>query len=202
MSNTFSAPTDDDASLIAACKKGELVAFEMLVRKHQRRMLNIALRITGSYEDACEVVQDAFVAAHGGIGSFRGAARFSTWLTSITVNQARNRLQQLNSRRHREPVSLNAPIATADGSMELDPPSPEPSAHERLEQRDVRRQVQECIGALPVDFREVLVLRDMEEFSYEEIGAMLHLAAGTVKSRLFRGREAIKDCLKRVMGEL
>lgn len=194
---TISATTDDDADLVAACKRGELAAFEMLVRKHQRRMLNIALRIIGSYEDACEVVQDAFVAAHGGIGSFRGVARFSTWLTSITVNQARNRLQQLNSRRHREPVSLNAP-----GSLELDPPSPEPSAHERLEQCDVRRQVQECIGALPVDSREVLVLRDMEEFSYEEIGVMLRLAAGTVKSRLFRAREAIKDCLKRVLGEL
>ncbi len=202
MNNTFSVPIDDDAGLVAACKRGELAAFEMLVRKHQRRMLNIALRITGSYEDACEVVQDAFVAAHGGIATFRGAARFSTWLTSITVNQARNRLQQLNGRRHREPLSLNAPIATADGSMELDPPSSEPSAHERLEQCDVRRQVQECIGALPVDFREVLVLRDMEEFSYEEIAAMLRIAAGTVKSRLFRGREAIKDCLKRVMGEL
>ncbi len=201
MNNTLTAPTDDDISLVAACKRGELAAFETLVRKHQRRMLNVALRITGSYEDACEVVQDAFVAAHGGIGSFRGAACFSTWLTSITVNQAKNRLQQLNGRRHREPISINAPIATAGGSMELDPPSPEPSAHERLEQCDVRRQVQECIGALPLDFREVLVLRDMEEFSYEEIGAMLRLAAGTVKSRLFRAREAIKDCLKRVLGE-
>ena len=82
---------DEDAALVASWRRGELSSFEALVRKYQKRMLNIAFRITDDYEDACEVTQDAFVAAFKGIESFRGAARFSTWLTSITLNLSRNR---------------------------------------------------------------------------------------------------------------
>jgi RNA polymerase sigma-70 factor (ECF subfamily) len=83
-----------------------------------------------------------------------------------------------------------------------DPPSGEPSVLDRMEKRDVQAKVQNCIKALEPDFREVLVLRDMQDFSYEEIGNMLKVAAGTVKSRLFRARESVKDCLKKSMGEL
>jgi len=83
-----------------------------------------------------------------------------------------------------------------------DPPDREPSVLDRMEKRDVQRKVQDCIKALEPDFREVLVLRDMQDLSYEEIGGMLKVASGTVKSRLFRARESVKDCLKKVMGIL
>jgi RNA polymerase sigma-70 factor (ECF subfamily) len=83
-----------------------------------------------------------------------------------------------------------------------DPPSTEPSVLDRMERQDVKRAVQDCIQALDPDFREVLVLRDMQDFSYDEIGGMLKVAVGTVKSRLFRARESVKECLKKAMGEL
>jgi len=194
--------SDDDAVLVASAQQGDLSAFEALVARHQKRMVNTAFRIIGGYEDACEVTQDAFVSAYRNLNSFRAEAKFSTWLTAITVNLSKNRLKRVIIRQKREPVSLDAPIRTDDGEVMPDPPSKEPSALDRLERQDVKKAVRDCIQALEPDFREVLVLRDMQDFSYDEISGMLKVAAGTVKSRLFRARESVKECLKKAMGEL
>jgi RNA polymerase sigma-70 factor (ECF subfamily) len=194
--------TDIDAALVAAAHEGDLSAFETLVARHQKRMLNVAFRIIGDYEDACEVVQDAFISAYRNLKGFRAEAKFTTWLTAITVNLSKNRLKRVIIRQKREPVSLDAPIMTNDGEVMPDPPSNEPSVLDRMERRDMKQKVQDCIGELDPDFREVLVLRDLQDFSYDEIGEMLKVAAGTVKSRLFRARESVKDCLKKAMGEL
>jgi len=199
MSNIPANIADDDAALVALAQQGDLSAFEVLVARHQKRMLNIAFRIIGEYEDACEVTQDAFVSAYGNLNGFRAEAKFSTWLTAITVNLSKNRLKRVIIRQKREPVSLDAPIRTDDGEVMPDPPSKEPSVLDRMERQDVKRAVQDCIQALEPDFREVLVLRDMQDFSYDEIGGMLKVAAGTVKSRLFRARESVKECLKKAM---
>jgi RNA polymerase sigma-70 factor (ECF subfamily) len=142
------------------------------------------------------------VAAWRGLGAFRGEARFTTWLTTITVNLSRNRLDQIRTRRRNEPVSLDEPRESADGLLPREAVSGSPSVLEELERHDVRRHVQACIAELAPDFREVLVLRDMEDFSYEEIGTVLRLSGGTVRSRLFRAREAVRDCLNRVIGVL
>jgi len=193
---------DDDATLVSSAQTGDLQAFEQLVTKHQKRMLNVAYRLIGDYDDACEVVQDAFVSAHKNIRMFRGDAKFTTWLTTITLNLSKNRLKQVRTRQSHEAYSLNDPIQTDDGTMTIEPPSKEPSVLERMERRDVQTRVQDCIKALDTDFREVLVLRDMQEFSYEEIGHMLKVREGTVKSRLFRARDMVKDCLKKAMVSL
>jgi RNA polymerase sigma-70 factor (ECF subfamily) len=193
---------DDDSDRVSSCKKGDLAAFEQLVRKYEKRMFNIAFRIVGDYEDTCEIVQDAFVAAYRGISAFRGQAKFSTWLTSITIHYARNRLKQIQGKRRHEQFSLEDPLPTADGGMTMELQSNDIPAHELLERRDTQSKVKDCINALEADFKEVLVLRDMQDFSYEEIGAILKVPTGTVKSRLFRAREAVKDCLKQAMGEL
>jgi len=195
-------PADDDAGLVARSRQGDLDAFEQLVIKHQKRMLNIAYRLIGDYDEACEVVQDAFVSAHRNVKTFRGDSKFTTWLTAITVNLSKNRLKQLISRKGHEAYSLDDPVETNDGKVTIDPLSKDPSVLDRLEKRDVQSRVQDCIKALEPDFREVLVLRDLQDLSYEEIGNLLKLHGGTVKSRLFRAREMVKDCLKRVMGEL
>ncbi len=196
-----SAP-DEDAALVLASRNGELDAFELLVTRHQKRMLNIAFRLTGDYNDACEVVQDVFISAYKNIGTFRGDAKFTTWLTTITVNLSKNRLKQIKARRSRMAFSLDDPIRTEDGTMTVDPPSPKPSVLDEMVKRDLRAVVQECIKKLEGLFREVLVLRDMQDFSYEEIGRILKVREGTVKSRLFRAREMVKTCLKRTAGEL
>jgi RNA polymerase sigma-70 factor (ECF subfamily) len=193
---------DVDAGLVASSQKGDLAAFESLVVRHQKRMLNIAFRLIDNYDEACEVVQDAFVSAYKNIKDFRSDAKFTTWLAAITVNLSKNRLKQIKSRQGHVSYSLDDPLRTENGELTTDPPSKEPSVLERLEKQDVRNKVQDCIKSLEPEHREIIVLRDMQDFSYVDIGDMLKMREGTVKSRLFRAREAIKDCLKRVLGEL
>lgn len=193
---------DEDRSLVDQCQKGDLDAFERLVSKHQKRMLNIAFRLIGDYEEACESVQDAFFAAYRNISTFRGDAKFSTWLTTITLNHARNKLKQIRSRGSRISYSLDRPVETEDGTLQLDPPSREPSPLDQLEKLDRSTRVRECIEALEPEHREVIILRDLQDYSYEEIGSSLNVREGTVKSRLFRAREAVKDCLKKAWGDL
>ncbi len=164
-------------------------------------MLNISFRLIGDYDEACEVVQDAFVSAHKNIKTFRGDAKFTTWLTTITLNLSKNRLKQVRARQSHEAYSLDEPVRTEDGEIAIDPPSKEPSILDRLASRDVRVTVRDCIDALEPEYREVIVLRDLQDHSYDEIGTMLTVAAGTVKSRLFRARNAVKDCLKKALGE-
>jgi RNA polymerase sigma-70 factor, ECF subfamily len=190
----------EDGELVSACRMGDPDAFGILVRRHQKTMLNLAYRMLGNYEEACEAAQDAFVAAHRGLPGFRDEARFTTWLTAITLNQARNRLASLASRRRNEAFSLDAPIATDRGEVHPDPPSGAPSALDLLEARARKRQVEMCIQALPPDFREVLILRDLQDHSYLEIGELLKVREGTVKSRLARARDGVKTCLERALG--
>jgi len=192
---------DDDLEYVSLCRKGDVAAFEALVRRHEKRMFNIAYRVIGNYDEACEVVQDAFISAYKNIKGFKGEAKFSTWLYAICINHSRNRLKRLKTRQYREGRSLADPIMTPDGEIAADPPSGEPSALDRLETRDVQQKVQLCINALDAEFREVIVLRDIQGFSYEEISAMLKVPEGTVKSRLFRAREAMRACLQDFMGD-
>ncbi len=193
---------NDDERLVSLCKKGDDGAFEELVKRHQKKMLNIAFRMTGNYEDACEIVQDAFVAAYKAIRRFEERSRFSTWLYTIVMNQTRNHLKKAGTRAARTEYSLDEPIASEDGYIKSEHASAEPSVLEKLEQREVKERVQRCINALDGEFREVLVLRDIQGFAYDEISSMLRLADGTVKSRLFRARESVKNCLKKLLGRV
>lgn len=194
--------SDEDSELISLCKKGDISAFEALVIKYQKRMFNIAYRMTGDYEDACEIAQDAFVSAYRNIRNFGEKARFSTWLYSIVINLAKNRLKQLKSLNKYGCSSIDDPIATDDGEIKLELASNEPSALERLEEKDIQERVQECISRLDIEYRDIIILRDINGFSYDEIGNMLKMPEGTVKSRLSRARESIKNCLKKIFGDL
>ena len=189
---------DEDFETIRRVLEGDVEAFSVLVRKHQKKMLNTAYQMTGDYEDACDIVQDSFIAAFKALRDFRGDAVFSTWLTGIVMNRARNVLKQRKSARG----SLVAIGVKGEDGPGLDIASGGESAFERLSAREVQAGVQECIGTLDEEFREVLVLRDIQEYSYSEISSMLKLAEGTVKSRLFRAREALRDCLRKKLGGL
>ncbi|MFB0507065.1 MAG: RNA polymerase sigma factor [Thermodesulfobacteriota bacterium] len=202
MRETEQKTTDEDYEFVSLCKEGDVDAFEVLVRKHQKRMLNIAYRMIGNYEEACDVVQDAFISAYRSIKGFKGKAKFSTWLYTIVMNLSKNRLKQLRTQLHREKFSIDDPVLTNSGQIRGELASIGPSALESLERRDVQQKVQECINSLDEEFREVLILRDIQGFSYDEIGDVLTVPEGTVKSRLFRAREAVKDCLKKVIGDL
>jgi len=193
---------DEDANLVSLCKKGNVDAFEVLVLKHQKMMINIAYRMIGNYEDACEIVQDAFISAYKGIKNFEEKAKFSTWLYTIVVNLSKNRLKQTKTQQYYEGSSIDAPTVTDKNQINADPASDEPSILEKLVRKDVQQSIQECINSLNSEFKGVIILRDMQGFSYDEISDMLRISEGTVKSRLFRARYALKDCLKKVMGIL
>jgi len=193
-----SPSADEDAPLVKRCLAGDTAAFEVLVERHQKRMYTIALRMLDDAADAADIVQEAFLAAYRSLNGFRFEARFATWLTSIVMNASRNRLKQRETRLRREAGSLNAPVDC--GGVE-EPACGCVGADMRLERKEVEEGVQRCIAGLEDDQREVLILRDIHDYSYEEIGAMLKLPDGTVKSRLFRARLSLKDCLRRLLGD-
>jgi RNA polymerase sigma-70 factor (ECF subfamily) len=193
---------DEDREFVALCQGGDIDAFEVLVQRHQKRMLNIAYRIIGNYDEACEMVQEAFISAYKHIKGFKGKAKFSTWLYAICINLSKNRLRQVRTRLHREPYAVGNLVNIADGQIVVDPPSSEPSPLDKLEARDIQQKVQGCINILDAEFKEVLILRDIQGFSYDEISDTLKIPEGTVKSRLFRAREGMRDCLKQTMGDL
>jgi RNA polymerase sigma-70 factor (ECF subfamily) len=193
---------DEDEFLVRSAQKGDLRAFEALVEKYQKKMLNLAFRMLGDYEEACDAVQEAFLSAFRAIRKFRGEAKFSSWLYGIVLNQARNRLRQIASRERHHSKSLDDPSGPGSGRSDPDPPSPEVSVLDQMEKKEIEGKVQECIDHLEEGYREVLVLRDILGHSYEEIQQALKLPDGTVKSRLFRARESVKNCLKKGFGDL
>jgi RNA polymerase sigma-70 factor (ECF subfamily) len=194
--------TDSDYEVIQRCRKGDVEAFEDIVRKYQKKMFNISYRMTGDYNEAAEVVQDAFLSVYRNIKSFKGKSKFSTWLFTIVMNFSRNKIKQLKSRRHRENFSIDDPVETDNGKITVEPLSDNPSAQERLEQHQRDQKIRGCIRSLENEFREVIVLRDIQGFSYDEISDMLKIAMGTVRSRLHRARLSVRDCLKKLIGDL
>jgi RNA polymerase sigma-70 factor, ECF subfamily len=197
-----SPPPDQDQAAIAACQQGDKEAFAILVNNYQKQMFNLAFRMIGSYDDAAEVVQDAFASAFKNIHRYKGSAKFTTWLTRIVINSSKNRIKKLVVEKHKNPVSLDECRHTGDGEIRFDPAADDPSAQEIMERKQIQQQVQWCIGRIEDGFRDVLVLKEIQGFSYAEIGATLKIPQGTVKSKLYRARDSLKTCLKRVFGDL
>jgi RNA polymerase sigma-70 factor (ECF subfamily) len=193
---------DEDFEFVLACQKGDTDTFDVLVERHQKKMLNIAYRMLGDYDDACDVTQEAFLAAYKAIKKFKGEAKFSTWLYRIVINYSKNRLKQLRSINKREAVSIDdsGEIKVQGAWCQSSSNGANPGA--QLEKKEREAQVQKCITSLDEEHREVLVLRDIQGLSYEEIKDILKIPEGTVKSRLSRARNALKDCLVKIMGDL
>ena len=192
---------DEDLKYVLLCQKGDTEAYAILVERHQKRMLNIAFRMVGNYDEACDVTQDAFVAAYKSIGKFKAEAKFSTWLYRIVINHSKNRLKKLRGLGASEDIFFGD---SGDGKTNCSGNQMVEGNHPGvlMEKRERDEQVQKCITSLDEDYREVLVLRDIEGFSYDEIRGMLKIPDGTVKSRLSRARNALKDCLTKIIGDL
>jgi len=203
MSNITKATiNDEDLKYVILCQKGETDAFEMLVERHQKKMLNIAYRMMGDYDEACDVTQEAFISAYKSIKKFKAEAKFSTWLYRIVVNYSKNRLKQLSGLSKKEGVFMddNTEKRADDILNQSLVNSANPGT--QMETREREAHVQKCISSLDEEYREVLVLRDIQGFSYDEISNILKIPDGTVKSRLSRARNALKDCLTKVIGDL
>jgi RNA polymerase sigma-70 factor (ECF subfamily) len=176
----------DDAQLIAATLAGDTAAFGRLVGLYQDRLYNSLLRVLGSPEDALDLTQDAFVQAFVKLDSFRGSSAFYTWLYRIAFNLAMS-----HARRTHKMISLDG-VKTTWGSEPMDG-HPAPDAD--ILRREQAELVHAGLAALSIEYRQILVLREMEGCSYEAIAEILDLPIGTVRSRLFRARLQLRDQL-------
>ena len=178
----------DDTQLVQASQQGDQDAFALLVQRHQHGVFNLVLHMLQDYEEACEITQDAFFAAWQGLPSFRGEARFPTWLYRIAYNCALKQLQ----RRRRE----RALQAAMEAEQILEGVNREKQAEEILEVRNRQTIVHEQIEKLPAKYRKVLILRHLQEMTYEEIADILTMPIGTIKTHLFRARHLLKERLR------
>lgn len=173
--------------LVRAAAKGNTLAFEELVRLHEKKVYALALRMCGNSEDAADVAQEAFLSAWRGLPSFRGEAGFSTWLYRLTSNAAIDQLRK--GKRQREEASLD------DGDLPLDVPDRQPGPQEAAESAELQRAVADGLRELSEDHRQILLLREYQGLSYDEIAQALEVDLGTVKSRISRARRALRKIL-------
>lgn len=174
--------------LVRAAAGGDEDAFAELVRLHEKKVYNLALRMCGNAEDASDAAQEAFVSAWKGLPNFRGEAGFSTWLYRLTCNAAIDLLRR--NKKQRGELSLD------DSGAGIDPVDGGPSPQERAEGAELREAVAAGLARLSEDHRQALVLREMQELSYEEIASVLEVDLGTVKSRISRARGALRKILR------
>ena len=178
---------EQEAAAIRAVLDGDVNAFEVLVKEYEKNVYNLALRMTGNSEDAADMSQEAFIKAYNSLSSFRGDSKFSVWLYRIVSNVC---LDYLRSRTRKPTVSLST--ENDDGEeVELDIADESQSPELLLDRSLTRDAVRRGLAALPPDHREILLLREIQGLSYEEIAAALGLEAGTVKSRIFRARKKL-----------
>jgi RNA polymerase sigma-70 factor, ECF subfamily len=181
--------TDDQ--WVRRVQAGEADAFEPLVERHQKPIFNLLYRWLGDYDEAAEAAQEVFLAAFRSIRQFRGEAKFSTWLYQIAINQAKNRRAQLAVGRSRlAPHSEDDPEQDGNPVARLPHAGPDPG--QLAEQQELSALVQQGLGRLPPDDALMILLHDLQGASYDEIGGMLKIPLGTVKSRLHRARQALK----------
>jgi RNA polymerase sigma-70 factor (ECF subfamily) len=193
---------DEDLQYVILCQKGDAEAFGVLVERHQKRMLNIAFRMLDDYDEACDATQESFLAAYKSIKKFQAEAKYSTWLYRIVVNHCKNRLKQLRGTTRHKNLSLDdaGEAKAAEIWNQLSANDVNPGLEMEKRERDTR--VQQCITSLEEEYKEVVILRDIQGLTYEEIRDILQIPDGTVKSRLSRARSALKDCLTKFIGDL
>ena len=169
---------------IAAAREGDQGAFEELVRFYEKRVLALTQRMCKNPEDAAEAAQEAFFAAWRGLKNFRGDSSFSTWIYRLASNACVDLLRREGKQQ--------AAVSLDDGELNLDVPSAAASPQEEAERRELREQIEEGLRALPPEYRAALVLREIQQLRYDEIGEALGVDIGTEKSRINRGRKKLR----------
>ena len=177
----------NDLLLVAASKNGDQEAFAQLVQRYQRLVFNLVYRMLQQYDEATEITQDTFLAAWQGLPSFRGDARFPTWLYRIAYNCS---LKQLELRKRDRALQV-----ALEAEKTLENADDEQRENAELDARDRQLLVQEHLSHLPAKYRIVLILRHLQDMTYEEMAEILTMPIGTIKTHLFRARNLLKESL-------
>ncbi|MGN6512903.1 MAG: RNA polymerase sigma factor RpoE [Lysobacteraceae bacterium] len=189
------SPHDLDLELVRRVQRGDSAAFDLLVRKHQHRIAGLIGRYIADWSEVQDVAQDTFLRAYRAIGNFRGDAQFYTWLHRIAVNTAKNHLVAHNRRPPTDDVDADEAVQYEAGVRLRDTDTPE----RELMRQEMEQTVVRAVEALPQELRDAITLREVEGLSYEEIAQRMGCPIGTVRSRIFRAREAIDAQLRPLM---
>jgi RNA polymerase sigma-70 factor (ECF subfamily) len=179
-----------EEDLITRSQNGDIDAFEELVAKYERKVYAVAYRFMGNQEDASDLTQEAFLKAYQSLKSFRQEASFSTWICRIVSNVCRDQLRKTKKNGH---SSLDEDVWLEDGSVKKQLRDERPTPDEFYERKELKEYLQGLINNLNPDYKMVVVLRDIQGYSYEEIAEILDCSLGTVKSRLNRARKALRE---------
>ena len=179
-------------------REHDQAAFDQLVLRHSDRAFQLACSILQNQQDAEEVVQDAFLRIYRGLANFRGDAQFTTWMYRIIVNLCNNKFRWNKVRGANRTVSIDAPLPNSDGdeSLRLELPAADASPSEQAAFADLRERLEAAMASLPESYRTAVMLRNVQQLDYEEIAKILDCAVGTVKSRINRGRELLRQALQ------
>jgi RNA polymerase sigma-70 factor (ECF subfamily) len=194
MSSDPTASLTDIDALIARCLSGDQVAWDQIVRQHWRKVFNLAYKFVGRHDEAEDLTQDIFLKIFKALHTFDRRANFQTWLISISRNLCIDHYRSV--RKERETMARDV------DASELSPVSRERGPYGQLEQLDLKHLIKRALAELPPTLREAVMLRDLQEFSYQEISAQLGLPEGTVKSRINRGRLELARQLRRLQSRL
>jgi RNA polymerase sigma-70 factor (ECF subfamily) len=187
----------DDQRLVERVQRGDKVAFDLLVLKYQHKVVKLIMSYVRDPTEALDVSQEAFLKAYRALPKFRGDSAFYTWLYRIAVNTAKNHIVAMN----RRPIEYDLDLQESDG-YELNVRLRNEDSPEKIAQRDELRQaVQSAIESLPDELRAAILFREIDGLSYEEIAHAMDCPVGTVRSRIFRAREAIDKTIQPLIGE-
>ncbi|MGQ9897427.1 MAG: RNA polymerase sigma factor [Acidobacteriota bacterium] len=184
-----------EGELLEGIRAGSHAAFEVLVTAHQKPLYNLLLRVLGNADDAADVLQETFLSAYRGAGSFRGDCDIRTWLYRIAIRRASNHRRWWRSRRRTCTVSLDGETETALTALSGTLVAPNADPEQQALWRERQAQVLAALTKLKFDFRVAVVMRDIRGMSYEDIAAALEISVGTVKSRIARGRAMLRTAL-------
>lgn len=179
-----------ESELINKAKKGDIAAFEELVRLHEKKVYTIAYKYMGNYEDAGDITQETFIKAYQVINTFRGEASFATWISRIAANKA---LDELRKRKRFQTTSLEEEIELEAGSVSKEIAAEDATPEEYYLQQETGEYLQHLLDEMREEYKVVIIMREVEGRTYEEIAEALACSLGTVKSRLSRARNHLKE---------
>jgi RNA polymerase sigma-70 factor (ECF subfamily) len=186
-----------DQILVERVQRGDEKAFELLVSKYQRKLMRLVSRLIYDQAEAEDVVQEAFIKAYRALPNFRGDSAFYTWLYRIGINTAKN---YLVTQGRRAPTSTDADVDEAETFVDADGLRDINTPESLLASKQIAETVNAAMSSLPEELRNAITLREIEGLSYDEIADVMLCPIGTVRSRIFRAREAIAERLRPILG--